>query len=274
MALVDLDVSAAPPRVAVTTGHGQLLLMPGESKAAAGVKVLSIAPGNPARGLPRAQGVFVLFDAETLTPRAVLDGAALTTLRTPAVSALAVRHLAAPDASALTVFGSGPQAEAHVHAIRAVRPIETVTIVGRTGAAALVDRLHLAGIDACVGSSGAVSEADIVVCATSARTPVFDGGALRATACIVAIGSHEPEARELDDEVFRRAARVVVEDRATALREAGDVIMAVAAGALNADDLADLSELPTAAATGGITVFKSVGMGWQDLVIAAAIVAR
>src|ERR1700722_1303978 len=68
-ALADLDVAAAPPRVVVATGHGQVLLMPGESGPAAGVKVLSIAPGNPARGLPRAQGLFVLFDADTLTPQ-------------------------------------------------------------------------------------------------------------------------------------------------------------------------------------------------------------
>jgi ornithine cyclodeaminase/alanine dehydrogenase-like protein (mu-crystallin family) len=236
--------------------------------------VLSIAPGNPARGRPRAQGVYVLFDAETLTPQAVLDGAGLTTLRTPAVSALAVRRLAMPAAASLTVFGSGPQAEAHVHAIRAVRPIRRVTVVGRGGADALVERLAGDGIEAGVGSSDAVGTADVVVCATSAREPIFDGRRLRAEACVVAIGSHEPQAREVDDEVFRRATRVVVEDRATALREAGDVIGAIAAGVLTADDLIDLSTLLTIAPGGGLTVFKSVGMGWQDLAIATAVVER
>ena len=113
-----------------------------------------------------------------------------------------------------------------------------------------------------------MATADIVVCATSAAAPVFTGSLLGDGACVVAIGSHQPTARELDADVFRRAATVVVEDRATALREAGDVIMAMAEGALNEAELTCLGELAEPSPSKGISVFKSVGMAWQDLVVA------
>jgi ornithine cyclodeaminase len=289
-----------PPRVSVPMRAGELLLMPAEGPGAAGIKVAAVAPANPARGRPRIQAVYVLFDADTLTPRAVLDGTALTTLRVPAQSALAVRHLAAAGAARLVVFGAGPQAWGHVHALRSVRPITDVVVVGRgpvgrdsvgrdlvgggpvgggpvgrdlAGPARLVDRLAAAGVPARVGTPDAVAAADIVVCATTAREPVFDGAALAEGACVVAVGSHEPAAREVDDTVFRRATRVVVEQRGVALREAGDVIQAVAAGAVAADRLIEIADLPGLAARAGISVFKSVGMGWQDLALATAAVS-
>lgn len=267
-----LDLGTAAPRSAVPTRHGELLLMPAESPAALGVKVLGIAPANPARGLPRIQALYVLFTADTLTPVALLDGAALTAVRTPAVSALAVQRLARGDAANLTVFGSGPQAFAHVHALRAVRPVRRVAIIGRDGerAQALCARLRAGDVDAVCGIAADVGTADIVVCATTARAPLFAAELLAADACVVAVGSHEPDACELGADVFARATRVVVEDRATALREAGDVIMAVAAGALTADALVALGELPDLPFAEGITVFKSVGMGWQDLAVAEA----
>jgi ornithine cyclodeaminase len=158
-----------------------------------------------------------------------------------------------------------------VHAIRTVRPIRTVRIVARDPVRrqALIDRLRAEGVAAASGSAGDVAGADIVVCATTARHPVFDGRQLADGACVVAVGSHEPAARELDELVFARAARVVVEERATALREAGDVLQAIAAGTLSADELVDVATaLAEPAAQPGIGVFKSVGMGWQDLAVA------
>ena len=180
--------------------------MPSTTAAHAVVKLVTVG------GEPRIQGVCVVFDATTLAPVALVDGIALTNVRTPAVSALAVRALAAPDARRLLVFGRGPQAHGHVEAIRAVRPIEHVDMVGRDG-----------------GDVGAlVAAADIVCCATTAREPLFDGSLVADHATVVAIGSHEPDARETDDTLARRAT-VVVESRASALREAGDVIGAIAA---------------------------------------------
>ncbi|MDQ1743381.1 MAG: hypothetical protein QOE23_1720 [Pseudonocardiales bacterium] len=264
--------SGGPPRISVAEAHGELLVMPAASTAGVGVKVTSVAPGNPERGLPRIQAVYVLFDAGTLTPRALLDGTALTTLRTPSQSALAVRALARADAAELLVFGCGPQAWGHVHAISRVRRLRTVRIVGRDPGrqAGLVDRLQAEGIPATAGAAADVATADIVVCATTARQPVFDGRLLAEQACVVAVGSHEPSARELDDLTFARAGRVVVEERSTALREAGDVLQAIAAGVLDADDLVELAALAQLPPSSGIGVFKGVGMGWQDLAVAEA----
>lgn len=266
------ELPVSLPRVAVPTRSGELLLMPAETGGAAGVKLLGIAPGNPSAGLPRIQGLYVLFDADTLTPQLLIDGAALTLLRTPAVSALAVQYLAPPDAQVLTIFGTGPQSRAHVQAIAAIRPISAVRVVARRpeAAAALCMALRADGIAADPGTEGDVADADIVVCATTSAVPLFDGELLTDQACVVAIGSHQPGVRELDEQVFARASRVVVEDCETALREAGDVIMAIDCGTLVPSDLIDMVEMLSASSPQGVTVFKSVGMGWQDLVVAEA----
>jgi ornithine cyclodeaminase/alanine dehydrogenase-like protein (mu-crystallin family) len=247
-----LDPEADPPRSALALDGGELLVMPSTAARHAVVKLVTVG------GEPRIQGVCVVFDAATLAPVALVDGIALTNARTPAVSALAVRALAAPDARRLLVFGRGPQAHGHVEAIRAVRPIEHVDMVGR-------DRGDVDDL---------VAAADIVCCATTAREPLFDGSLVADHATVVAIGSHEPDAREVDDALVRRAT-VVVESRASALREAGDVIGALAAGALREDALVTLADV----VCGRVVVdpqrprlFKSTGMAWEDAVVASALV--
>jgi ornithine cyclodeaminase/alanine dehydrogenase-like protein (mu-crystallin family) len=248
------------------------LLMAAGSADAAGVKVLSIAPGNPRSGLPRIQGLYILLDAGTLSPWLLVDGIALTAVRTPALSALAALHLASPRASRLVVFGTGPQARGHVEALGGVRALDAVVVVGRNRSHTddFVAGLVSAGFPAVAGTPDAVADADLVVCATTSAQPVFDGRRLAADACVLAVGSHEPSVRELDEVVFDRAARVVVEDRDTALREAGDVVAAIAAGTCAPDDLVPLGEMLELAPSPGISVFKSVGMAWQDLAVAAA----
>jgi ornithine cyclodeaminase/alanine dehydrogenase-like protein (mu-crystallin family) len=250
--LAGLDPEADPPRGVLALAGGELLVMPSAAAGHAMVKLVTVG------GQPRIQGVCVVFDATTLAPVALVDGIALTNVRTPAVSALAVRRLATPDARRLLVFGRGPQAHGHVAAIRAVRPIEHVDMLGRD--AVDVDSL--------------VAAADVVCCATTAREPLFDGSLVADHATVVAIGSHEPEAREVDDALVRRAT-VVVESRASALREAGDVIGAVAAGALREDALVTLADV----VCGRVVVpgdrprlFKSTGMAWEDAVVASALV--
>lgn len=274
-----LDVTQQPVRTPVSTAHGELLLMPAEYAGRVGVKVLSVAPGNAAIGRPRIQATYILMDAVTLTPLSYLDGAALTTLRTPALAAVAVDALAHESAHRLVVFGAGPQAEGHVHAFRTVRPIDDVRIVSRStdSAAALVQRLRDQGIAATVGCADDVAVADIVATATTSATPVFDGRMLSDRAVVTAVGSHHPDRRELDSAVIRRAA-VVVEDAETAMREAGDVVMAIAEGALRRDQLIAIGALvgdpehsSRAHRRSGPAVFKSVGQGWQDLMIAAAV---
>jgi ornithine cyclodeaminase len=274
-----LDPAGGIPRQVVDVARGHLLLMPAEAgTGVSGVKVVTVAPDNPAAGHPRIQGVYVLFD-DTLAPVAVLDGSALTTVRTPAVSALAVRHLAAPNAAHLVVFGAGPQALGHVEALRAVRPVTSVTVVGRTAdrVSALVERARALGLAADAGTPDAVADADLVVCATTARAPLFDAAAVPDGACVVAVGSHEPEARELDGALFARAERVVVEETGVAMREAGDVVLAVREGHLDPGRLVGLADAVKAEPPdggGGPTIFKSVGMGWQDLVVADAVWRR
>ncbi len=264
-----LDPEAGPARSVVPVSHGQLLLMPAEWGRYAGVKVATVAPGNPAAGHPRIQGTFLLFDAATLTPLATLDGPALTTVRTAAVSALAVDVLAPVSASRLVVFGTGPQARGHIAAIRAVRSVSSVVVVGRSASRAASFASSVGGR---VGGPADVAEADVVVCATTSRTPVFDGTLLPAGAMVVAVGSHEPEAREVDDVVVG-ASTVVVEARAAALREAGEVVQAVAAGVLEPSrlvGLADVVRRTTVVEPGRPVLFKSVGMAWEDLVVAAS----
>ena len=246
-----LDVDADPPRSAV----GPLLVMPSVA-GGLGVKLVTVGDAEP-----RVQGVYVLFDADTLAPVAIVDGIGLTDVRTSAVSALAVRHLAGRR-ERLVVFGTGPQARAHVAALAA----EDVVVVGR-------DREKTAAfardVGGAPGDARAVASADVVVCATSAREPLFDGEAVPDHATVVAIGSHEPDAREVDERLVRRAT-VVVESRSSALREAGDLLLA----GIGAEDLHDLGEL----VRGQVTVdparprlFKSTGMAWEDLVVARAV---
>ncbi|MGI8882202.1 MAG: ornithine cyclodeaminase family protein [Jatrophihabitans sp.] len=273
-----LDPAGEPARGKVDLTNGHLLLMPSESADRVGVKIASVTPGNPAQGLARIQAVYVLFDTETLTPQALLDGAALTALRTPAVSGVAARHLAPARASRLVVFGTGPQARSHIEAMRAVRPIDDLTVIGRSSGRAgqLVGDCVAAGIAAREGYRGDVADADLIVCATSSDDPVFDGSLVRAGACVIACGSHEPQARELDSVLMGRA-QVVVEDPATALRETGDVITAVADGALSVGSLVPLVDVVTgrvAVDSTRPTAFSSVGMAWEDLAIAAEVHRR
>lgn len=268
------DPAADPARSIVPVQHGQLLLMPSEVAGVAGVKLASVAPGNPAQGLPRIQALYVVLDSATLTPRALLDGTALTTLRTPALSAVAARHLAPDGPAHLLVFGSGPQAWGHVHAIAAVRDLDEVVIAGRSAvrAEALARGLRDEGFTARSGGAADVTTASIIVCATTAATPVFDGAAAASDALVIAVGSHEPSLRELDGRLVGRS-QLVVEDPATALREAGDVIMAIAEGRTSEAHLVPLASIVRGEASVDRTrprVFKSVGMGWEDLVVAAA----
>ncbi|BEL05341.1 ornithine cyclodeaminase family protein [Actinoplanes sichuanensis] len=248
-----LDTSAGVARSGVPLRHGSMLMMPAESGSHAGVKLVTIAPGNAERGLPRINAIYVVFDAVTLQPVALLDGTALTTLRTPAVSFAAVRRFL-PAAPHVVVFGDGPQGRGHVDTLEDLCAPASVTVVTRTRGRAF---------------DPALRRADLVVCATTAREPLFDSGLLGDHTVVVAVGSHEPDAREVDA-AFCARATVIVEDRATALREAGDIVLAVADGALTPDRLLTIGD-PTN--PHGPILFKGTGMSWQDLVVAEAILA-
>ncbi|MFD2796320.1 ornithine cyclodeaminase family protein [Promicromonospora vindobonensis] len=279
-----LDPAVDLPRQAVGLAAGQLLLMPSDGGGAlshVGIKVASVAPGNPALGLPRIQGSYLLLDAATLGVVAVLDGQALTTLRTPAVSVAAVlgRLLEGSAPLRVTVLGSGPQAHGHVAtlagALAGRRELAPVTqLVREPSRAAAIDGALVARLGT-PASDDALRTADLVVCATSAREPLFDADLIAGTAVVVAVGSHEPDARELPAELCARGT-VVVEDPGAALREAGDVVLAIADGALRAQDLVPMRDVVTGAVRPDPArplVFKSTGMSWEDLVVAEAVLA-
>lgn len=264
-------------RTSAPTSRGQFLLMPSEVAGVAGVKVATVAPDNPGIGLPRIQASYLLFDARTLTLRATLDGTALTTLRTPAVSVAAVRPTLSrfDEPLRVVVHGAGPQAIGHVRTLAAITPLAAVTFVRRRPDAAVPGLRELGEV---VGTEStraraALHAAHLIVCATSARTPLFAADAVAPDAVVIAVGSHEPDVRELPSALLTRAS-VIVEDSRTALREAGDVILALSDGALTGDDLIPMREVITGATpipADRPAVFKSVGMSWQDLVIADAV---
>lgn len=258
--------------------NGQVLLMPTQSNEFLGVKVVTVAPGNPEQGLERIQGHYLLFDTATLTPVAIIDGVALTTLRTPAVSAAAADLLASETCDHLVVFGYGPQAWGHVEALRSIRDIKRVTLVARNRerAQVLADQITESGIPATVGTPEDVQHGNLIVCATTAREPLFDGSLVPDDVCVIAVGSHEPDARELDTVLIARS-QVIVEDLSHVMIEGGDVIMPIKEGAITLDHVAPLRDLVTGAVAVDCSrprVFKSSGMPWEDLVVAAEVYRR
>ena len=275
-----LDPSASVPRSFVDVPAGELIVMPASGAGHVGVKLVGVAPGNAARGLPRIGAVYVLFDSETMQPVATLDGTALTTLRTPATSIVALRPWLrrAEGPQHVVVFGAGPQGVGHVDALAAEVALGDVTVVvRRPSAVTLPVEGPAAGARVLATDDPAVAEvvraADVVVCATTARTPVFDSSLVSYRRVLVAaVGSHEAEAAEVDT-AFVGLATVVVEDVDTALRECGDVVQAVAAGAIREDDLVPLTDVVRGEApvSTGRVLFKGSGMAWQDLVVAEAV---
>ena len=275
------DIENDHERLFAGLSHGEFLLMPAESTTTAGVKVATIAPGNTAHGLPKIRAWYLLFDRETLQPIAVLDGTRLTTLRTPAATAVAVRHLldagAPRDAVHLAVIGSGPQAIEHVRTICDTVDVARVTLLGRTPdrVAQAIDTLRADGLTVDAGDADSLRTADVVVTATSSSTPVVDLADIREDAVVAAIGSHGRENRELG-EALVRAADVVVEARASALRENGNLAAARSDDEWRAQPPANLAELvrgDVRRRPGTPAVYTGVGMAWEDLAVVEKIMA-
>jgi len=273
-----VDPAKDLPKHIDDTTNGQVLLMPTQNSEFLGVKVVTVAPDNPGKGLERIQGHYLLFDTATLSPVAIMDGVALTTLRTPAVSAAAADLLSPETVDHLLIFGYGPQAWGHVEALRAIRDIKRVTLIGRNRdrAQVLADQITASGIPAVVGSADDVASADIIVCATTAREPLFDGSLVSNDACVIAVGSHEPNARELDTALIVRS-QVIVEDKGHVMIEGGDVIMPINEGAITIEHVSSIRELVVGEVEVDRSrprVFKSSGMPWEDLVVAAEVYRR
>ena len=286
-----LDPAKDLPRSILPIAKGELLMMPSSSTDGSGIKVLTIAPENPDIGAPRIQGLYLLFDKDNLGVSSILDGAALTTYRTPAISVAAIRRALEIQKNELSVvvFGSGPQAISHIQTLTAVLPedmrIAQLTFVVRDSQKAKerIPEIAELGLAAeCVATilntddgeiANKLRTADLVIAATTARNPLFDSSILKQSVIVIAVGSHEPDVRELDSHLLARS-QVVVETRASALREAGDVIMAINDGVLDGQSLIEIADVVcgrVALNREQPVVFKSSGMSWEDLVIAQAI---
>ncbi|HZU77463.1 MAG TPA: ornithine cyclodeaminase family protein [Dehalococcoidia bacterium] len=264
-----------------------LATMPGAvagKREALGAKLVSVFPANTARGLESHYGVVILFDPDTGRPQAVLDGTFITTARTAAVSAVSVELLARRDATVLAVIGAGVQARAHLWALAGVRPWREARIVSRRPerALALAEQVapHLPfTVRALERIEDAVRGADVVVTATSATAPVLARAWLKPGVHITAVGSSTRTARELDSETVRDAL-LVVDSRAGALAEAGDILTPIDEGVITPEHIhAELGELvarlrPGRTRDDQVTVYKSLGMAVQDIAAAQLALAR
>ena len=262
---------------------GTLLLMPAwQSGRSLGVKIVTVFPDNGRHSLPAVYGTYVLLDAATGAPRALLDGTALTLRRTAAASALAADFLARPDSAVHLMVGTGSLAPYLITAHAAVRPISQTHIWGRDPrkAVALAARLSATGIAAAsvADLAEAVAAADVVTCATLAAEPLISGAWLRPGTHLDLVGGYTPQMREADDEAVRRA-RVYIDTEAV-LQEAGDIVQPLCTGALDREGIVgDLFSLARGECGGRrdpaeITLFKSVGTALEDLAAAELAVSR
>ncbi|HYF10955.1 MAG TPA: ornithine cyclodeaminase family protein [Actinomycetota bacterium] len=270
----------APLRSHIETSAGTLLMMPSHGEIGVGVKLVTLTPTNAERGLPFIHAAYVLFDRQTQAPVALFDGAAITALRTAAVSGVATRHLAREGASRLVLFGAGVQARSHLDAMRAVRGISTLRVVsrGRDRAADLVEQARAGGVDASVGSAGDEHDADVICTCTTSVEPVLAGANLPEGVHVNAVGAYTTSMRELDAQAVARS-KVVVETREAAEAEAGDLALAIRDGAIGVDHVrADLHDVvtgtPVRTSDKDRTLFKSVGIAFEDLVVARAAADR
>jgi ornithine cyclodeaminase len=272
-----LDVESEPDRFQIAADAGDLLIMQSSNGRRAGAKLITIHT-SPEPGEPSIQGLYVLFDGETLGPVAVLDGAALTGLRTPAVSALAARHLATRPVRRVVVLGSGVQARGHALALASIAgpDLDRLEIVARNAEQRerLVTELRERGLPAGAGAPDSIDGADVIACTTSAGVPLFEGRRVPDGTVVLAIGSHTLSTRDVDTDLVARS-HVVVESRRSAGREAGAVMIPVAEGRSSPDHASTLTDL----VLGRVhpqpdrpQVFVGTGMAWQDLAVADAVV--
>ncbi|MEO7400046.1 MAG: ornithine cyclodeaminase family protein [Polaromonas sp.] len=263
----------------VASGSPMLLTMPAWSAGlGVGTKLVAVYPDNHRHALPSIHGLYVLMEAATGRPQAVLDGGELTSRRTAAASALASQCLSRPDSRTLLMVGTGRLSQYLPLAHAQVRPIERVLVWGRSldKSQAAARELSAAGLraEAVESLEAACGEADIISCATLAREPLLRGDWLRPGTHVDLVGAFTPAMCEADGRVFERAAAVYGDTLDGVLAEAGDVIQALASGALSRQrllgDLAGLcrAAAPPARANTDITVFKSVGAALEDLVAA------
>ena len=271
----------APPRQHISTDKGITLLMPAHlpERSEFGIKVVSVYDDNPNLDLPRITATVLVLDPATGLPKAIMDGSSLTAIRTGAGGGVAADLLARKDAKTVGLFGAGVQARAQLQAVMAVRDIKRVNLISRTKTSAqqlateITTWTDAPDINLALNSQQVVADADIVICATTSATPLFDGNALQPGTHITAVGTFVPEKREVDTTTIRRADRIVVDSQEACLEEAGDLIIP------NAEIDAEIGEIVNGDQQGRqsndeITFFKSVGVAVQDAVAGAVVLSE
>ena len=271
----------APPRQHISTEKGVTLLMPAHlpERSEFGIKVVSVYDDNPNLDLPRIAATVLVLDPRTGLPKAFMDGSSLTAIRTGAGGGVAADLLARKDAKTVGLFGAGVQARAQLQAVMAVRDIKSVNLISRTTTSAqhlateILEWTDTPEVNLVSNPEQVVEDADIVICATTSATPLFDGNALRPGTHITAVGTFIPEKREVDTTTIRRAARIAVDSREACLEEAGDLIIP------NAEIDAEIGEIVNGDKPGRqlddeITFFKSVGVAVQDAVAGSVVLAE
>lgn len=249
------------------------------ARGAFGLKAICVFPENPKQGKDAHQGAVTLFSRETGELLALMNASEITAIRTAAVSAVATRLLAREDAGELALIGAGVQARTHLVALAQVRALRRVRVASRSAnhAQNFVREMQSKfdfPIESVKTNEAAVSQADIVVTATSSLTPVIRSDWISAGTHINAIGTHSPGSREIDGATMA-AARVFVDRRESALTESGDYLLAAQEGLVSPDSiLAELGDLVGGTKAGRaseteITLFKSLGLAIEDVACAA-----
>jgi ornithine cyclodeaminase len=268
-----------PPEV-----KGVIAMMPsyrGGEQPAFGLKAICVFPGNAAIGKDAHQGGVILFDGTTGEMRLIANASAITAIRTAAVSALATRVLANPEASELALIGAGIQARYHLPAIACIRSLKRVRVAARTFESAQKFAEEMTPnfsfvIEPVRSAEDAVRNADIIVTATNTREPVVKREWISAGAHINAIGTFSPKAREIDSATMA-AATLFTDRRESLFNEAGDYLLAAADGVISEESLAaELGEVltdkyPGRTSRDEITLFKSLGLAMEDLASVAYI---
>lgn len=255
-----------------------------DGRRAVGTKLVTVYHGNHAKGLTSHQATILLLDHATGALTALLDGRYITEARTAAVSAVSVKLMARPEAKTLAILGSGVQAHSHLEAIRHVRALTDVRVWSPTAAhrdAFARDHAASTGLHvrACATAAEAVRGADIIVLASASKTPIIDDADIGNGAHLCAVGACRPDQREMPTALVARA-HVIVDSRAAALKEAGELLLPIGEGAITADHIAgELGDVVNGSVagrvtSGGITIFKSLGMAVEDVVAAELAVSR
>jgi ornithine cyclodeaminase/alanine dehydrogenase-like protein (mu-crystallin family) len=260
------------------------LFMPARVANDLGVKIVSVFPNNVRQGLPMIHGVVIMVETATGRPAALLDATYLTALRTGAGAGAATDVLARPESRAAALLGTGALARTHLLALCHVRPIDRVAVYSRDAGrvAAFINEMQAAveaRLMAAATPAEAVRDADVICCATTSSTPVFDGHDLKPGAHVNGVGSYTLQMQEVDIHTVLRAGVVFVDARESVLAEAGDVANPIQAGIIAESDLVEIGAVingthPGRRSAEAITFFKSCGVAAQDVTAAGEVLRR